>query len=94
MTCRTLVKDYPEYRRLEAVAKLLEVFSKNGYKYRVDDCYLDYGSGWMWTTIIRGGEHGCQVLDPVEWEAIMAAQTATDLIKVVEGIRNDQYFND
>ena len=96
MTCRVLEKGSDEYKRLETVAKVLEIFSKNKRRYWVGDCYLDYGSGWMWTTILRNSDSGTdvQVLSPREWEAIMAIDTLADMSKIIEDIRNGEYFND
>lgn len=92
-----LTKETRECRKLESVASALEAFSKHGYKYWVGDCYLDFGSGWMWTTVIRNSDFkdtNVQVLNPREWEAIMATENAADLAKVIDEIRNGEYFND
>lgn len=91
---RTIRNDEPEFKKLVAVAKLLEAFSPNNAKYEVSDVYFDYGLNWMWTTICRREYRECQVLCPRDWEMIMIAQTPADLIYVVDLIRNDKYFGD
>ena len=91
---RTLDKNEEDYKRMEAVAKILTAYSTHGADYIVQGVYLDLGQDWMWTTICRKGYRDCQVLCPRDWEAITMAETPADLLKVVEVIRTDKYFND
>lgn len=91
---RVLSREETAYKNMEAVAKLLEVTSKNGARYEVEDVYLDLGQEWMWTTICRRGFSECQVLNPREWEAICLADTITALAQVAEIIKHGKYFND
>ena len=83
-----------EYKKFEAVAKMLEAMSEKGARYIVKDVYLDFGQDWMWTTICRTGEWGCQILSPRQWEDIMMAQTSQDLAKIVDDIRAGKYFHE
>lgn len=84
-----------EYKKLELVAGLLEFSSPNNAKYVVEDVYLDYGQGWMWTTICRKGYRECQVLNPRDWDNIIFnSTTIEDLVACVKEIRNDKYFGD
>lgn len=94
MTERVIERTEREYKKLETVAKMLEMMSENGTKYIVKDVYLDYGQDWMWTTICRLGEHSCQILSPREWEDIMMAQTTQDIAKIVDEIRADRFFHE
>lgn len=94
MTERTIKPDEKEYKKLETVAKVLELFSEHNAKYIVKDVYLDYGQDWMWTTICRRGWHDCQVLSPRDWKEIMAIENENDLALVVSRIRTGKYFND
>ena len=94
MTERTLANHEPEYKKLKAVAALLEMMSEHNATYIIKDVYLDFGQNWMWTTICRRGWRDCQVLSPTEWKAIMRADTAQKIAAVVDMIRADKFFND
>ena len=83
-----------EYKKLEAVAAMLEAISPNGATYEVSDCYFDLGQNWVWTTIIRCGYVESQVLTPREWEEILMAETPTELANATENIRRAKYFMD
>lgn len=90
-----LPRDSREYKNLEWVAATLAVLSPNNAVYTVKDTYLDYGSGWLWTEIIRLSSFGgVQVLSPREWRIVTQAETLDDLLAAVEIIRNGEYFND
>ena len=94
MTECVLERNSVEYKRLVAVAKMLEAFSPNNARYVVRDTYLDFGQNWKWTTIIREEFHECQILSPRQWKDIMNADTPIALTECVEDIRNDKYFMD
>ncbi len=94
MTERVISKNEREYKNLEFVAKALEISSHNNAQYVVKDVYLDFGQRWMWTTIVRRGFRECQVLSPREWENIMTADGISELMNIVEDIRNGKYFGD
>lgn len=100
MDPRTIEYKSDEYKRLEAVAKMLEAISPNGYRYEVEDCYFDYGQEWMWTTIIAHNDADTgllsrwQAIDPKEWDRIIIEETAFGFAKIVEDIRNRRYFSD
>ena len=91
---RVIESTEKEYKRFEAVAKMLEMLSPNGARYEVNVCYLDFGQNWMWTTILRRGYRECQILSPRQWEEIMLAETPQDIANIVEDIRNGEYFGD
>lgn len=91
---RVINRTEKEYLKLELVAKSLEIDSPNNAKYIVEDVYLDFGQNWMWTTICRYGYMECQVLCPRDWENIMMAETAEELIDIVKDIRNGKFFGD
>lgn len=82
------------YKKLSAVAAMLEAVSPHDATYLVGDTYFDMGQKWMWTTIIRRGYRDCQVLDPKQWEHILEANTPDDLAKVTNDIISDEYFSD
>lgn len=94
---RVLERNSKEYKMMEAVAKNLEALSIHNCKYEVKDVYFDCGQDWMWTTICRKGDDclgDTQVLNPMEWQMIITATTMSDIAKVVEEIRNGEYFHD
>ena len=89
-----LPKDSRERKKLEWIAASLALESKHNAEYKVEDVYLDFGAGWLWTTIVRHGYRECQILDPREWHMIMDAESLADLIKAVDFIRHGEYFGD
>ena len=99
-TERTYSRNDREWKNLNAVAKMLESVSKNGYRYEVEDCYFDFGQNWMYTTVICHNPNATGLLSswqvgcPRDWENIVEAETIEDLAKVVETIRADKYFRD
>lgn len=94
MNPTTITIGTDEYKKLEAVAKMLEVVSPHKAIYEVSDTYFDLGQDWVWTTIIRYGYRECQILSPKQWGNILMAETIADLTAAVEDIRNDEYFGD
>lgn len=94
-TERVLKRSESAYKNMEAAARLLSAFSKNGYTYTVEDVYLDFGQDWMWTTITRPSEWGgVQVLSPREWQEIVLADSPSALAEAVEGVMDGKYFGD
>ena len=91
-----------EYKRLSAVAELLEATSKNGYRYGVYDVYFDYGQGWLWTTIVAYNPTepkdsvlgSWQAINPRQWNEILSADTVESLAKCVTDMKSDKYFTD
>ena len=94
MTPATIAPATAEYKKLTAVAKMLEAVSPNNARYVVRDVFFDLGQNWMWTTICREGYRDCQILCPRDWEEILLANTPAELAACVEDIRNDRYFGD
>lgn len=90
----TISSGSKHYKKLSAVAAMLEAVSPHDATYLVGDTYFDAGQNWMWTTIIRRGYRDCQVLDPKQWEQILETSTPDDLAKVTNDIINDEYFGD
>ena len=82
------------YKNLVAVAKILEALSPNNAEYKVETVYFDLGQEWRWTTICRYRYEECQVLSPKQWGDVVLACGMEDITKVVEDIRNDEYFGD
>lgn len=91
---RKLTRDEKAYKTMEAVAHMLMATSKNGTHYTVEDCYLDMGQDWTWTTICRVGEWACQVLSPRQWGDIVKAETPLDLARCVDDIKSGEYFHE
>ena len=91
---RTLAKDSYEYKKLVAVAKILEAYSIHGARYVVEDVYLDLGQDWMWTTICRRGYSECQILSPSEWAMIVHAESPLKVAMCADEIMRGKYFHD
>ena len=94
MTERIIRPDEIEYKKLAAVAALLEMLSPHKARYVVRDVYLDFGQDWKWTTICREGWSECQILCPRDWQTIMESETAADIAEIVDEIRRGEYFGD
>jgi hypothetical protein len=87
---RTFTPDEPEYAKIKAVADKLNSMNlvskwdhKTPYEFSVEDVYLDYGSRWMWTTIVatlQGGGDSHQVLSPNEWLDIVNGTVPADVM--------------
>lgn len=88
--------DAKAYDNMIEVAGMLTKDSFNGWNYEVEDCYLDYGQKWMWTTIIAYDEtgHSHQVLNPREWKIIVNANNEDELREITNEIQSDKYFQD
>lgn len=86
-----------EYELLEALADKLMELSPNGFKYWVDDTYLDYGSKWMWTTVLAEDtvspyfQSTYQAISPAEWLALMNGE---DVTEIAEHVLSDKYCPD
>ena len=96
MTYRVIEKGTREYRKLQILADMMNLDTVKGYEYKVEECYMDYGAGIMWTTICYDSEWGgVQVLSPREWESVVVyADTVEDIKKVFDEIREDRYWDD
>lgn len=72
-TSQILSKNEEGYDILRRASALLTAKSPNGYTYRVSECYMDYGAGLMWTTILCNGGNwgGFQALNPREWDELI-----------------------
>lgn len=97
---RTITKGTKEFKNLQAVAKMLEADSANGYRYEVEDCYFDFGQDWMQTTIIchndseTGVLHSWQAINPRQWDLVTSADCIGGLVYAVEDIVSGKYFGD
>ena len=86
--------DSQEYANLVDLAKLLQERSPNGYEYRVEKTYEDFGAGMQWYTIICDEKNGWgthQVLNPAQW--IYLANTG-DVEGTYQDLIADKYFRD
>ena len=65
----TFNKRDEEYKMLDTLAMALTQVSPNCYRYDISDCYVDYGSNYMWTTVIGVSSNGdtWQAINPKEW---------------------------
>lgn len=91
---RTFGTDDDEFYLLEDLAYALKKKSPNKHDYFVEDCYLDFGSGWMWTTVVDGSTPGSnvQVLNPRQWlNLINQVQTPEE---IADEILNGEYCQD
>ena len=89
---RVLTEDEHAYKNMEAVCGILNALCKTDTVYTVGVTYLDLGQDWKWTTILNS--KGVQILNPREWAEIEVANTANDLVKIVDGIRAGKYFSE
>ena len=89
---RTYAPDTDEYARLKTASVVLTAVSPKHITYTVEDTYFDFGQDWMWTTIIDSRD--VQILSPRDWEEVVLATTADELLDAVKNIMNDKYFGD
>lgn len=89
---RLLNREEQAYKNLQAVCGILNALCKTDTVYTVAPTYLDYGQDWKWTTIINN--KGVQILSPRQWEEIELANTANDLLRITNDIRNGEYFRE
>lgn len=93
----TFKPNQEEYRLLEELADKLTELSPNGFKYWVGDTYLDYGSGWKWTTVLAEDtkspyfQSTYQAISPAEWLALMNGE---DVTYIAENVLSDKYCPD
>ena len=67
---KVVSEDHPMYEKLVELAKMLEDNSPNGYRYKVEKTYEDFGAGMQWITILCYGDKGWgshQVLNTAQW---------------------------
>ena len=86
--------DNQEYANLVDLAKLLQERSPNGYEYRVEKTYEDFGAGMQWYTIICDEKNGWgthQVLNTKQW--LDLANTG-DIEDVYQDVVSNKYFQD
>lgn len=93
---KTFTEDSEEYAQLQKAADKLTDLSVKNYKYFVGNTYLDFGSGWQWTTILakKPNEVEFQVLSPLSWRNILNAQSEEELDAAIDQLRSDEYFHD
>lgn len=94
---RVLDQREEAYENLNYACDVMFATSKNGYKYEVEDVYLDYGQKWMWTTIVCYGDNNSswQVLSPRDWAIITEAKTLEEIDKyVLNEMKNDRFWLD
>ncbi len=89
---RLLNREEQAYKNLQAVCGILNALCKTDTIYTVAPTYLDYGQDWKWTTIINN--KGVQILSPRQWGEIEIAETANDLLRIADDIRNGEYFRE
>ena len=93
----TFTSNQPEYHLLEELANKLMELSPNGFKYWIDDVYLDYGSRWMWTTVLAEDtispyfQSTYQAISPAEWLSLMNGE---DITYIAEHVLCDKYCPD
>jgi len=93
---KVFAEDSEEYAQLQKAADKLTDLSVKNYKYFVGNTYLDFGSGWQWTTILakKPNEVEFQVLSPLSWRNILNAQSEEELDAAIDQLRSDEYFHD
>ena len=86
----TFKYDSKEHDALVTVARILNTFCTNGYRFYVDDIYYDYGQAWMWTTIIAdNGGDSYQILCPRDHELIIENICWTRMSQAINNIMNE-----
>lgn len=92
---RIFAKDSQEYKMLEKTAEMLTEKSPNGYVYKVEETYFDYGQGWKWTTVIAHTPDGdsYQALSPRE-QGLIVEEGICDLETTVKLIFESKYCPD
>ena len=78
-----------EYKRLNAIASILEALSPNNATYFVSECYFNTEERQLWTNIVRRNFKEGQLL-----EKAMNADTLEKIIEIVNEIREDPLFSD
>lgn len=93
---KVFAEDSEEHAQLQKAADKLTDLSVKNYKYFVGNTYLDFGSGWQWTTILakKPNEVEFQVLSPLSWRNILNAQSEEELDAAIDQLRSDEYFHD
>ena len=101
---QVLDPDSEEYKKFEKIADLLNeaniIYTSGRHKgerayFYVDDVYLDFGSDWKWTTIVR--EDNVQVLSPADWLSIINEESTPEEIVnkiVTKDYSGVQFAND
>lgn len=91
-TIRKFSADSEEFKALSAFADELNkrsIESGSSVRYRVDDCYFDFGQNWWWTTVLAtNGENGSitgtwQCLSPAQHEKIIQGNSDEVLEQVL-----------
>ena len=86
-------KNSKEYKALEYVASYLNmraVLENENYQYKVEDIYLDFGAGIMWTTIVAYGKHEYQILYPRQHKQICNEESIEELTAIGNALWNDR----
>ena len=93
--------DTEEHKNLEQLAAALSEKSPNGWKYRVEDTYFDYGQDWWWTTVIchksdKGGTlDAYQALWPAEQEKLLLCDGSAESIdKIADEVLHGKFCPD
>lgn len=83
-----------EYKRLNAIASILEALSPNNATYFVSECYFNTEERQLWTNIVRRNFKEGQLLDAERREKALDADTLDKIIEMVNEIREDPFFGD
>lgn len=83
-----------EYKRLNAIASILEALSPNNATYFVSECYFNTEERQLWTNIVRRNFKEGQLLDADRREKALDADTLDKIIEMVNEIREDPFFGD
>lgn len=81
-------------KKLQRVASFLTAMSPRGFRYYVDDTYLDYGQDWEWTTVLADtGSSTYQALSPKEQERVFYADSINELHRIAEDVLAHAYVD-
>lgn len=89
-----------EYLTLTLAADMMTYLSPTGTFYMVGDTYLDFDSGWRWTTIIAHKDDtdslisSYQALNPREYKELLEADSIERILEVVKEHFNGEHCVD
>ena len=88
----------PGYDNLVYASRVAEQKSPCGYRYKVEDTYLDFGANMQWTTLIAYKQDyrndSYQALNPVEWDKIVNAKDNSEIDATIDEMFKDEYCPD
>jgi len=83
-----------EYENLTDAARMMTEMSPNGWHYSVQNVCFNYGSGWMWTTVVCD-DRGYQALTPHDQSGVLYGDLYDeDMEDILNAVFDDKYCPD